>query len=718
MDLNLLKACERNTETGKKYRVCFLSAAAVVLIIALVFASGILNVQKVWPDVRLDYQSGKQQYSLEEGDTYGMMTSGPYEDLAEGRYRLKWQIEGDGVNRIHLFSSNGAAIEPAVFETVAGEWQGEASFEIRDAVHNMSIGVEFASGTWMKIHNFRLYSPEYRDNAWTFAFIAIALWLLFMAEYMGWMKEDAWRVLAVLVFVAAVSCVPCFSPDCLKSHDMQFHAARIMNLADGIRSGQLHVRVGGFSYNGYGAATSVFYPDLLLYPLALLVLGGASITYIIHLSCFAISLLSGWSMYASAKRVLSSRSAACCAAMLYIGSVYRLEGMYRRYMLGEMLAMAVLPIFMLGLWEVIRGDSKRWPVLTLGATLIFQSHMCTTLLCAFFAVCVCVVFARQILRDRARLKAIALAISATLLLNLGTLIPFADLYLGGVNTPTQQFGFADAAYPLKDLILFNGRMGMVMWPAVFACLGALVIEKDAARRWQMLLLLGMGGVFSLLSTKLFPWQTVVDLTGGLIEVIQFPWRFLTLATVLISLCGGYALSKLLPGTEKTAMLLTLALSLATIWPYVLDTATWGIGIPFGNGANPYLVYPEYQYEGTDVNDTRSKEAKIFGGIQMTRYEKDGTRVSAQIDAQEGGVITFPMFGFDGYEVRLNGQKAAWRRAENNRLAVDIPAGTQGKLEIRYAGKMLWNIADGISALTAAGLVWYVLKYRKRGQKEI
>jgi len=166
------------------------------------------------------------------------------------------------------------------------------------------------------------------------------------------------------------------------------------------------------------------------------------------------------------------------------------------------------------------------------------------------------------------------------------------------------------------------------------------------------------------------------------------------------------------------MLLTLALSLATIWPYVLDTATWGIGIPFGNGANPYLVYPEYQYEGTDVNDTRSKEAKIFGGIQMTRYEKDGTRVSAQIDAQEGGVITFPMFGFDGYEVRLNGQKAAWRRAENNRLAVDIPAGTQGKLEIRYAGKMLWNIADGISALTAAGLVWYVLKYRKRGQKEI
>lgn len=700
-------------ESNKKFRVCLLSAAAVLMMIILVWISGALNTQKIWPDVQLNYQNGKMQYSIEEGDSYGMMTSGPYDDLPAGRYRIKWQIENDGINWIHLFSSNGAAIEPAVFETAAGEWQGEAEFEIKDAVHNFSIGVEFASGTWMKIHNFRLYSPEYSDHAWTFAFAAIALWLLFMAEYMGWMKEDAWRVLAAIVFTAAAACVPCFSPDCIKSHDMQFHAARIMNLADGMSAGQFHVRVGGFSYNGYGAATSVFYPDLLLYPLALMVLGGASITYIIHLSCFAVSLLSGWSMYAAAKRMLGNRSAACCAALLYISSVYRLEGMYRRYMLGEMLAMAVLPIFMLGLWEVIRGDSKRWPILMLGATLIFQSHMCTTLLCAFFAVCVCAIFARQILRDRARLKAIALAIGATILLNLGTLIPFADLYLGGVNSPTQQFGFVSAAYPIQNLILFNGQMGLIMWPAIFACFGAVMIEKDAARRGQVLLLLGMGGVFSLFATNLFPWQAVVDLTKGLIEVIQFPWRFLTLATVMISLCGGYAAAKILPRTEKTAMLLTLALSLVTIWPYILDTATWGIEIPFGNGANPYLVYPEYQYERTDVNNTRSKEPLLSSGVQMTRYEKDGTQVNAQIDAQEDGVITFPMFGFDGYEVKLNGQKAAWKRAENNRLAVDIPAGTQGELEIRYAGKLLWHLADGVSVLTAAALIWYMLKCRKQ-----
>ena len=98
-------------ERNKKYRVCLLSAAAVLMMMILVWISGVLNTQKIWPDVQLEYQNGKMQYSLEEGDSYGMMTSGPYDDLPAGRYRIKWQIENDGVNRIHLLSSNDAAIE-------------------------------------------------------------------------------------------------------------------------------------------------------------------------------------------------------------------------------------------------------------------------------------------------------------------------------------------------------------------------------------------------------------------------------------------------------------------------------------------------------------------------------------------------------------------------------------------------------------------------------
>ena len=202
---------EGDAAEKKKWQVCFLSAVVIILAIAFVFASGVLNTYKVWPDVELEYQGEKKEYSLDEGDSYGIMTGGPYHDLAAGRYRLQWQIEGDGVNRIHLSCSNGTIIEPAVFETVAEEWQGEAVFEIKDAVHNVSIGVEFASGTWMNIYNLRLYSPEYTDDAWTFALILIVLWFLFAADYMGWLQENTWRALAAITFSAFVVWILPFS---------------------------------------------------------------------------------------------------------------------------------------------------------------------------------------------------------------------------------------------------------------------------------------------------------------------------------------------------------------------------------------------------------------------------------------------------------------------------------------------------------------------------
>lgn len=52
------------------------------------------------------------------------------------------------------------------------------------------------------------------------------------------------------------------------------------------------------------------------------------------------------------------------------------------------------------------------------------------------------------------------------------------------------------------------------------------------------------------------------------------------------------------------------------------------------------------------------------------------------------------------------------RGKNNRLAVDIPADTQGTLRIWYEGNMLWRVTDAASLSTALCMLGLWLKKRR------
>ena len=90
-------------------------------------------------------------------------------------------------------------------------------------------------------------------------------------------------------------------------------------------------------------------------------------------------------MYAAAKRLFQNRWAATCASVLYTLSAYRVMDVYTRVAVGEAMAMAFFPLFIVGLYEVLFGDAKCWRMLALSACGIFLSHMLSTMLCAVLA---------------------------------------------------------------------------------------------------------------------------------------------------------------------------------------------------------------------------------------------------------------------------------------------------------------------------------------------
>ena len=699
---------------------------ACAALVALVFATGVLGKQKTWgymEYLNLDFKQRTPLLSISEGAEYGIQNTGPGLNLARGTYRFKYWVDTDGTGELLFKAGNSAAIEPSSIVLGPGQTASETiELKLLDDVSDLQILVRFDTGTYMNVFEVRLYGQNYADNAFTLAFLLTGACLLFLLWQHGVLTPQGCGRLVLIGVAVLVVSAPVLKENYSAGHDYNYHMARIANLADGLRSGQFPVRAGGFTYNGYGAITSAFYPDLFLYPFALMLLAGASIEYVMSVLTIAASVLAAATMYACAKRIYGDEWAATCASVLYVGAAYRVANMMVRCAVGEMMAMGFLPLFVLGLWEVIFGDKRRWRMLAFGAFAVFMCHMISTLLCATLALGLGTVCLPRILREK-RMGAILKAIGATALLSLFFLIPLVMYSMDGISAdvintyelagtamaPAQLFlqGAGDLAADPKDRTLsgYPVELGLplIIGSALLICVFVTAEKRREKPLCFAMLFLAIGWIAALMMTTMFPWQ-YITLVTDLYDRIQFAWRFAGPACMMLSLAGGYGYAQFQPGQGKQAAAAALMLSLVMIMPTVNAHARNNRYVEFGEGAEPYIPYSEYNLPGSDVMETTDHSVHAQGGVTFEHVVKDGTRITMDVSAQQEGTIALPLFGFDGYAAELGGERLETGLGENNRLTVTIPEGSSGTLRVRFAGKAIWRVGDAISALTALALL--------------
>lgn len=700
-----------------------------VLAIALVFSTGLLGRQMTWTD--MPYQSMRFDGGLSrEADAYGVMNDGPGLNLPAGTYRVKWMIEGDGDNRLLITAKNGVMAEPEQILLPAGQAQGEAVFSLPAAAQGVELRVSYENGTFIRVNDVRLYSPMYRDHAFTFAFLMLTVWLAYVLHIRGVLTPARRGKLILIGMAVLIASGPAFKDTICIGHDTTFHLVRLCNLADGLAHGQLPVRLGGFSYNGYGAITSVFYPDIFLYPAALLMNLGASMQYAVNTFFVAVNIASAASMYVAAKRIFKEEWAATLASILYTLSIYRISDVFTRYAFGEMTAMVFLPLFMLGLYEVVLGDKCRWRLLGVSAACIYLSHMLSTLICALTALGVGVLFIVKIVRER-RLAAIIKAAALAIALCAFQLVPFIQYSLQGIGAaalaknpaysaiaPAQLFllGAGELSLDPKEptLSTFALEIGLPLIVAAGLTLYiAATAEKKEERDGFALLLIAAGSLFALMATTLFPWSYVRVITRGLSDYLQFPWRFLMMTAVCFALAGGWGLAKFARGHGEQMAAAALCVAALCALPTLTDEVRNSDYIAFGETVSPDLKYTEYTIPESRTEPTKDQLLLLEGGVQATAYEKDSTTVSMQVSAQADGAVTLPLFGYDGYKAELDGEEIAWQLGENNRLSVPLAAGQHGELRVWFAGKGIWRAAEVVSLAAAIQMMFFGKRRKNR-----
>ena len=557
-------------------------------------------------------------------------------------------------------------------------------------------------------------------------------------------RRTRWLVVFVMAAGVLMASLPLAGESLLIGHDSHFHMARIEGLAEGLASGQFPVRVHGGTLNGYGYANPLFYPELLLYVPAVLNLLGVSIVSCYKFYLVLLNVLTVVLAYLPFQKLFKDRTVALTMAVVYLLNPYRLICLYLRSAVGEAAAITFLPLVLYGLYAILLGEQKDWLWLVFGATGILQAHVLSTELTALLAVVVVLVFVRQLFTKEKRILSLLYAAICTVLLNLWFLLP---MVLTILNIHPQVFDRVQSpvSFTKWDVIhlFMTGTLEEVGphplgWIALFGTgfyvLYRILVEPKPEEKYPLRFmdtLLWTTVVGCIATTAYFPWESVakIPLLGKILDVIQFPYRLMSLVGVSTTILCGYAVISLMKKPESRKVLCVgvvcaslfvtgLFYEMAFIRPNCEGYANKSY---YATNLDNSLCVGQYEYlpAEADLNGIVEKSPRLQSGnetMQIENWTRYGTTM--QFDYQmeltgnaEQDRIQLPLTYIPKYEICVNGVKQEPLKIGAS-LVGFTPTEAAGHVTVRYREPKLFRVSELVSLAT---LLWLVFG-KKIGKK--
>lgn len=531
--------------------------------------------------------------------------------------------------------------------------------------------------------------------------------------------------------------------------DLFYHLMRVEGIKDAFSTGQFPVRISPEWQQGYGYASPIFYGETVLYPAGLLRLIGFTVTDAYRIFMFGVTVATVLAAYFSFRKIFGEPYIGVFCSMLYTLSIYRFYKTYISGSWGECFGILFLPILLYGFWRVftqnVREESygRSWVPLTIGFTLLLQSHLLTCEMVGIFTIVLCILLWKKVFRPRTFLV-LAKTVCYTILLSAWFLVPFVDYMLTGdfvihhVSGRTiQSRGLFPAhllfTYFINGSEVFfdsNGMadtapVGVGIAPiAALAFLAYLCFEGKMNKLERKERILGkVAGCFSivamLMSLSLFPWdklQSMNSVAATLISSVQHPNRFLTIANLCLTAVAGLGAKYVMRDGKEAlkagyfgGMILLLFLSSIHLMDHTMATSNVlrtynGEGISTG-----YIAGGEYLPYGADPEQFMYHDPVCSEGILTADYEKGalGADVHMENHGQEGKAA-FSLLYYKGYRAydAESGEALNCYAGDNFEVTVDIPAGYTGDVRVRFVSPWYWRGGEGVTLLTAAGMAVY------------
>jgi len=491
-----------------------------------------------------------------------------------------------------------------------------------------------------------------------------------------------------------------------------------------------------------GYASSMFYPDILLYIPALMRVFGFPIDTSYHTYMALCIILCYFVSYICGKKVTNNRYIGIFFAIIITLASYHMDDVIVRAAAGEYTAFIFVPIVVYGLYNLFFEEfSKPW-ILGLGMGLVLLTHTLSFVMCVMMAVILILFNFDVFLKAPKLIIKLAITAAVTLAATAFYWIPVLEQFADTVFYVSKPWADpVEGAVKLSDTFTFTlptlgiGLMIMLL-PRVLIFRN----HDDKIMKFADQCITA-GLAFAVMATDIVPWKLV----GKYFYMIQFPWRFYLISTVLLSFGAAVVVYRLagsicigLTDTpddyddekqvirderliNKYGVVLGLVLAVMTV------TAVYGLSLQnreYFDYSNDYFNYKPYtstviggEWLPLTVADqdalVENSEVAIDNNGNEVPFVRSRGKVILSTNGSEE-YVDVPLVYYKGYSAKCeSGAQHAIDGSGNNGTIRVYTGNTADTLTINYAGTLLQRISEIISIITIIAFAYFLIKSKKK-----
>lgn len=528
--------------------------------------------------------------------------------------------------------------------------------------------------------------------------------------------------IAIFVIVMFVACSKLMTKLCINGHDIEYHLLRVEALKEGILMGRPFLKVNVLFFGGAGYASSMFYPDFLLYVPAILRAVGVGINASYHVFIALCIILCYFSTYYSVKGISGNKYAGLISAIVLTLCNYHIDDIYVRSAVGEYTAIIFIPLVIYGIYNVVFENMSKPYVLGIGFSGLLLCHTLSFAICAAVTVVIFLINIRTFIKNpKIIIKVIATAV-ISIVVTCSYWLPMLEQFLSDSFYVSTEQWIELAQSAKQTASVFYPAFPTLGFAVVLACLPIIFLKKkdidDSVVYSLVLIVLSAGFIF--MTTDLFPWNRF----GRFFSSLQFPWRLFLITSTLLSMSAGvillkimssYKLEKLIVFTDKSSsenvteslmgkLVLFIVVCIMSLTAFDAMSEN---DLGYYDYSNDYYTYKPFTSTVIGGEWLPSRVSDVEGIVDMSEkaVNQDGNSIAFVRNKNE---LSFTSTGNSKYvDVPFIYYKGYCAKADNNQeLLVDgsgingmtrvYTDSYEGEVRVYYKGTLLQMVSKGIS----------------------
>ena len=508
--------------------------------------------------------------------------------------------------------------------------------------------------------------------------------------------------------------------------DGYFHFQRFLSVCNSLKDGVFMPYMNYDEMLGFGYPVSLFYPDILYYPFALLTLLNVSSALAFKLFVATTYIASAFSMYIVLNKISKyTDNINIVIALLYAFNYFQ----YKHFVGGrfaELTASIFIPLVIYGIYIIIK-EQKKWWYLVIGMSGLIYSHLLSAVVLFITIILILLINIKKIIKTPYVLWITVKSGLITLLITAKQIFPTLEMMLSD-NYVYKNGGFIQ----FPDFNDMTQKILPNYIPYIFFILVILfILFLDKMDINLKLIFLGI--LIWLTNTNLFNWDLIKPYFGNIMNVIQMPRRLFVpvISLILIGLIGLYYKEcnkkavKIIKKCFKifTFVFLFINICIFMYAPGIKDNGdnTYSENIEnFEN--NIYLGCYDYISTSFDLHNITDqtdnfhiKVYELFNEIknnQNLNIKQQKNEYILDINGNDE-YVSVPILYYKGYSAKINNEKLEIKKDGNGLLSIKIPSGNN-EISIKYTGTIIQYISIIISFIGILIFIsYYIYSIKKK-----